>query len=81
MLDLVLDFFECCRVAGLMKNEHQLSLTLFLDYSNLYHYDLLWCKIWHSYYLRKIRLQLLLGFFYGCAVVLEMLGMAKNEWK
>ena len=35
-------------------------------------YDLLWWKIWNSYYLREISLQLLSCFFNGCVVAVKL---------
>ena len=60
--------FYGCRVAELMKNEHQLGLTIFLDYSSLDNEILFSCERGKLYYWCEIRLQLLLRFFDDCVV-------------
>jgi len=74
MLDLVLEFFGGFLVAGMMKDFYKLSLTFFLAYASKNNNILIWYNKWKSYYLCKIRFNLLLLFFDDCIVG----GLPKN---
>ena len=65
MLQLLLCFFDDCLVAGLLKNEHQHSLTWFLDFFSIDEQLFLMNNLWNITCVGNIKQGWVPGIFYS----------------